>query len=328
MTGGGPQVAPTGSPHVSVLVSTYQRAHLLPALVAALEAQVDAPGLEVVVVDNGSTDATPEVLASLASGTPLDLRVVTLDRNRGPAGGRNAALAAARGRVVAFTDDDCLPSPSWLAAGLAALGRPGVCCVVGQVQPPDGELPGPFSRVLRVEDARYFQTANVLYRTEDVRAVGGFDPSFRDAAGEDTDLGLRVVAHTGGRAVYAPDALVHHPVSPSDWRASVRTAARWADLALVVRRHHDAVRPLLHRGVFWKPTHPHTLLALASLCAAPVWPVAAVGTLPWVDLRLRRRPLSGSRKERLRTLPAAFLVDATEVVTMLRGSVRHRTLLL
>lgn len=314
------------TPTVSVVVATYQRSRLLPRLLAALEAQQDAPPFEVVVVDNGSTDDTPRQLAALAETSPLELRRFRLDRNRGPAPARNLGVAQARGEFLAFTDDDCVPTPGWLAGGVAAL-QDGATVAVGRTGPPDHQPRGPFSRQLVVEDTRFFQTANVFYRRAQVDQVGGFDPAFRNAAGEDTDLGLRVLEHVGGATAFVSDAVVHHDVTTSDWRTAVRTAARWADLPLVFHRHPDA-RYLLHRRVFWKATHPETVLALVALAVACRWRPAAIGLLPWVDLRLRRRPVSARRRERLATLPGVLLVDATEVVSMLRGAVRHRVLVL
>ncbi len=316
---------PDQFPAVSVVVATYGRPVLLPRLVAALEAQVIAAPFEVVLVDDASPDRTPAVLADLAEHTTLDLHVVRRDINGGPAAARNDGIAAARAPLVAFTDDDCVPTPGWLAAGVNAMGAQRRV-VVGRTEPDPTAEEGPFSRTLRMHDATFMQTANVLYRRADLEAVGGFDEVLR--TGEDTDLGMRVAA-TGAPVVFAPDALVHHDVSPSDWRAAVRQATRWIDLPAVARRH-PAARRLLHRGLFWKPHHPVTLLALAGVVAALVlrrgWPLLAL--LPWVRHRVVEQPLTADRGEVLRLLPATFAVDATEVATMVRGSVRHRHLLL
>src|SRR4051812_33307560 len=102
-------------PDISVAVSTYGRARALPNLVRALERQtLPRERFEVVIADNGSTDDTPDVLEALRAQTTIDIRIVRVEQNRGPARGRNAAWRAARAPVVAFTDDDCLPQPAWL----------------------------------------------------------------------------------------------------------------------------------------------------------------------------------------------------------------------
>jgi GT2 family glycosyltransferase len=108
---------------------------------------------------------------------------------------------------------------------------------------------------LSAHDARFFATANCFYRRRALEQTDGFDERFRRAAGEDTDLGLRALA-LGGRAAYAADALVHHDVRPSEWRAAANEAWRkWIDLALVVRKHPEIRGTLLYRRVFWKRSH-------------------------------------------------------------------------
>ncbi len=307
------------APRVTVAVSTYGRAALLPRLFAALEAQAPA-AFEVVVLDDASPDDTWETLHALAAASPLDVRLLRHETNRGPAAGRNAAWRAARADVVAFTDDDCVPQPGWLAAGLAALGD-ARRVVVGRTVPNPEQAAnhGPFSRTLRVEDARFFQTANVFYRRADLAAAGGFDERFTKAGGEDTDLGLRVVAN-GAEAVFAPDAEVWHDVRPSDFRAACREAGKWVDLPLVVRRHPAVRRTLAYKRVFWKRSHATLLLVVlgvALVAAVPKVPVGALLAVPWVRQRWGTAPL-----------PQAFVVDLLEVGALVGGSLRHRTVFL
>ena len=98
------------------------------------------------------------------------------------------------------------------------------------------------------------------------------------------------------------------------------SARRWTDLPLVLRRHPE-MRAATYHGLFWKRTHPPVLLALAGLVLAPLRPIAALLLVPW----LLQRHRSGSP---VRTLPGTFLVDVAEVVGCVRGSIRHRSLLL
>lgn len=316
-------------PAASVVVATYERAALLPRLFAALEAQTLAlDRFELVVVDDASGDRTPQVLAGLAARSRLACTVLRAARNGGPAAARNLGWRAARGEVVAFTDDDCVPAPGWLAAGLDALGA-GAALVVGRTIPDPAQRDrlGAFSRTLYVEDARFMQTCNVFYQRATLAHVGGFDERLR--TGEDTDLGLRVTA-AAGPAAFAADALVLHDVRSGGWRDGVRTAWSWVDLPGVVKRHPGLRRTHLHRRVFWKPTHPPTLLALGGLVGAaatrrPRWLALA---LPWLRLRTVVVPPVPGRLRRLLVLPGVYAVDLAEVATMARGSARHRTLML
>src|SRR5438445_4508090 len=137
-------------PRLAVVVATFNRAGFLPDLVAALEAQtLDPTAFEVVIADNGSVDDTPEVLARLTAGTSMRLRAIRIDVNRGPAPARNAAAAHSRAPLLVFTDDDCLPTPGWLAAVERSFAA-GADVVQGSTRPgPEGAShPGPWARTI------------------------------------------------------------------------------------------------------------------------------------------------------------------------------------
>ena len=129
---------------VSVVIPTYERAARLPGLVAALEAQsLPLRDFDVIVSDDGSRDDTQAVLADLAARTRLALHVVNNPTNRGPGRARNLAWRSSEAPIIAFTDDDCLPDPGWLEAGLARLENTSVGIVQGRTLPdPSAALGG------------------------------------------------------------------------------------------------------------------------------------------------------------------------------------------
>ena len=318
-----------GSVEVAVVVATRNRAGRLARLVAALEAQSLArERFEVVIVDDASTDATPSILEELGFHSDLQLQVLRRPVHAGAAAARNAGWRAARAPLIAFTDDDCVPVPGWLAAGVAACA--GADVVAGRTAPPPDQADLaklPFSLVLDVTTTQFLETANVFYRRADLVGVGGFDERFRHASGEDTDLGLRVTA-LGRTVAFEPTALVHHDIRTRRAAQAVREAFRWIDLPLVVRGRPWARRRLLHRWVFWKPAHPRTVALLVGLMASSRWRPALLLALPWIDHRLRSDPVSTDPRRRVVLLPAALAVDTAEVVAMVRGSARHHTLVL
>lgn len=316
---------------VAVCVSTHNRSQLLPRLVEALIAQTIGPdALEVVIVDNGSSDDTWATLQELAADAPFALTVLRNQPGLGPAAGRNRAWRAARAPVIAFTDDDCVPTPQWLAAGLAVMERPGrrVAAGVVRAHPDQLESYRPFYYVPLVDStvAFWFATANAFFARADLETVGGFDEKFRRVAAEDTELAWRII-ETGSEPVFVETAVVYHDVRPSTVWQTIRAQSAWADIPAVFRRRPAARRALLYGGIFWKPTHPHLLLLVAASAAvarsrrSPLVLLA----VPWLHDWLCVTPRSPDRVLRTAALPGQFLVDVAEIAAMLRGSLRHRT---
>src|SRR5437588_5369687 len=111
---------------VSVVIPTYKRPHLLENCLQALSLQDIAPtDFEAIVVDDAASDATRQQVErwrERLDACGYSLRYLAVSGAHGPAAARNCGWRAARGEIIAFTDDDCLPSPAWLRAGLAAFG--------------------------------------------------------------------------------------------------------------------------------------------------------------------------------------------------------------
>ncbi len=206
-------------PRVTVVVPVLNGERTIGACLEALENQIDAPAREVIVVDNGSTDRTREIVAE------YDVRLLSCE-TRGAAAARNRGLLFARGAVVAFTDADCRPAPRWLATGVETLeDHPSVAIVAGEITgtEPVNAIQGWMNR-RRILDPRpplrhpflpFVQTANAFFRRDDLLRVGGFDEALR--AGEDCDLSWRVQEVTGGAVTFRSEAHVEH-----DHRTSIR----------------------------------------------------------------------------------------------------------
>ncbi|HMJ77203.1 MAG TPA: glycosyltransferase [Iamia sp.] len=329
--------APVEAPRATVVVATRNRAHLLPRLVAALEAQEGAPPFEVVVVDDASTDATPSVLASLVSSCALDLRVERQDVRGGQSAGRDRGWRTARGDLVLFTDDDCVPRPGWVAGLVTALDE--VDLVQGRTVPAPDQAghDGPFSRTLEVTEANgTYATCNMGYRRSWLDKVDGFDVRYRHLAGEDTDLALRC-RELGATFAFTDDAVVEHDVRPSSFVAALKGTWRWQTLPTTLRRH-PGLESAFHGRYVWReshvPTAPAVLGAVAGLGLALRHrpglgvAVAAMAGLPYASYRLRRAPVTLAKPRRLVLLPATFVVDGAEVLVLLAGSARARRLLL
>lgn len=311
-------------PRVSVAVSTYQRAAMLARLFEGLSRQtIPTEEFEVVIVDNGSAPETAEMIRKLAPSSGLKLHALRIETNRGPTPARNLAWLEARAPLIAFTDDDCAPAPGWLEHGLRAM-LANDAVIVGRTMP-DPDLPiGPFSRTIRVNDVNWLPTCNVFYRRDDLEAVGGFDETFLEPGGEDTDLAFRVRNERGRDFAFAHEALVYHDVRPSRFVDAAKESFRWTGAPRFFRLHPDG-RSRLHRGLFWKPSHPKVILAAVGLALAVLDRRALLLTLPWLYYRTRVRKPQGPRRRMPAALPGTFVVDLFETIAMIRGSIRHRT---
>jgi GT2 family glycosyltransferase len=186
---------------------------------------------------------------------------------------------------------------------------------------------GAFARVLRVSEPRFYETANVFYRRADLEDAGGFDEAL--STGEDTDLALRVRARGDG-VLFAEDALVYHDIRPSQFVAAARETLRWTDLPRVIRLHPDMRRQLLYGRYFWKASHPRAMAAAfgIALAAARRRPAPLLLVLPWLHFRVSSVPLCPGRRRRWLVLPGGLAIDLIEVGVMIRGSLRHRVLVL
>lgn len=203
---------------LSVVVPTYNRAEVLRVCLASLAAQTyPRDRFEVLVVDDGSTDDTPEVVRSFEVHLPV--RYLRQAANRGRAAARNRGIQQARGDVVVFVDSDVFPVPGFLAAHAEiharsdrAVGR-GPLLLTHHLDDPFGRPP-----LLPDPSPAFLDTANASVRREHLLAVGGFDEGFRHYGWEDADLGIRL-RKAGLRRVFSRRALAYHyqpPTTPED----------------------------------------------------------------------------------------------------------------
>ena len=197
-------------PRVSVVLCTCDGAATLSDCLDGL-AQLDYPDYEVIVVDDGSTDASAEI----ARRFPVQL---ICTENRGLSSARNTGLRLATGEIVAYIDDDARPDPHWLMY-LAATFRDSAHPGAGgpNVPPPGGGVVaesvarapgGPIHVLISDRQAEHVPGCNMAFRVEALRALEGFDERFR-VAGDDVDICWRM-QDAGGTLGFSPAAMVWH----------------------------------------------------------------------------------------------------------------------
>jgi len=310
---------------ISVVVPTYRRAQSLPALIDAFEAQtLSKNDFELIVADDASPDETAAVLDGLARGAHIDLRIVRNATNGGPASARNLGWRAAEAPVVAFTDDDCLPSPQWLEAGLAASARSSAGIVQGRTLPDPGTREDAWAKTLRIERfSNLYESCNMFYTREILETVGGFDESIRVPFGEDTALGWEA-RRRGARTAFAPDAIVYHSVTHPGARYWWKYAMMHRNFPMLVRRFPEMRKDLLWLRLFMWRDRAVFDAALAGIAGGIVWTPAFALVLPYLYLRLPRR----LRRDEIKAALSKTAMDPAILAGLLVGSVRERTLVL
>lgn len=319
---------PDVSPAVTVVVATRDRATRLAGLLGSLRAQtLSRERFEVVVVDDGSCDATPGLLARERVRGGLDLRVMRRAEAAGPAVARDAGWRVARAPVIAFTDDDCEAEPRWLETLLAALEQNPKAILQGRTEPIPREAAdiGLRTRTLRISAlGPYYQTCNMAYPREWLERLGGFDLSYPTPGGEDTDLAWRAL-ELGAGIVFAADACVYHAVTKFGLLDWLRFPLRWTDAMQVFARHPGLRRQVCVRGVLWKRSHGLLLQALVAVLCALRFPPALLLALPYARHLVGRCRATGASAG-LAPLCAAH--DAVETYAALRGAARYRVFII
>ena len=298
------------SPKVSVIISTYNRAALLPRAVDSVLAQTYGD-FELLIVDDCSTDDTPQVIAGFADP---HVRALRHDANRGQPAARNTGIREARGEYLAFLDDDDEFTPSSLADRVAALeSAPSeVALVYGwreYVDDATGETrPG---RRLALEGSEAFEYAlmalnlapasALLVRMAAAREVGGFDE--RLTAGEDSYLICNIAAKY--RIAALPHVVVRYHENHGGARMTDLTdAQRWS-----VDRHFALHLERFAEELAERPKVRASVLRLRSVYAMEHRRVR--DSLRWSAAAFRARPLTLTNIRHALRLAKVFIFYAT-----------------
>lgn len=237
------------APVASVIVPVYNGAASIAECVASLLAlRFPRERLDIVVVDNASTDRTAELLR----GFGAEIRVL-FEPTRGAAAARNHGIRAARGGLVAFTDADAAVDAGWLAALLPPLSDPAIGVVGGPVlarRPCNrierfGETIHDQRAAIEESDPPYVDTVNWASRREVLLEVGLFDETLLRS--QDVDLAWRIHA-AGYRFVYAPDAKLFHRNERTPWGLFHEGWVHGFHIGRVRERHRTLLERRSRRG--------------------------------------------------------------------------------
>lgn len=275
---------------ISVIICTYNRAGRLGATLASLGGQETYPGLkwEILVVDNNSTDATREVVDAFRAGSGLNVRYV-FEPRQGKSFALNAGIHEAQGDVLAFTDDDVDFDPQWMLSLRSALADAGCVAAAGKIVPVwsnpvpswfelDGQQAvGHFDIGEEPRETNYAHGANAAYLRKAFEKYGGFradlGPDGSSAAGyEDDEFGRRLTRN-GEKIIYAPRAVVYHPVEPHKLAKSY------------FRKWHYQIG----RSMMWARIWPEETILYAGIPRYLFRALAENGLLCWVTFDEKKR---------------------------------------
>ena len=198
-------------PAVSVVVCAYNAARTLRECLSSLM-RIDYPDYEVILVDDGSNDATTQIAAEFPQVKYIR------QTNHGLSYARNVGATHSLGEIVAYTDADCVVDEDWLRCLVQAMADQQVPAIGGPNITPRSDgwsarcvaaSPGNPSHVMFDDRlAEHIPGCNMAFRRDSILDLGGFDPQFR-VAGDDVDFCWRLLDH-GGAIGYAPGAFVWH----------------------------------------------------------------------------------------------------------------------
>ncbi len=265
---------------VSIIIPTFNGSLRIGNCLDALLPQAIEVDAEIIVVDDGSSDNTCDVVRRYAS-----VRLIS-QVNSGPAAARNRGVLEAKGRIVLFTDDDCVPTTGWLSAMLKPFEDPTVIGVKGAYRTRQKALVARFVQVdyedryrlmADLPEIDFVDTYSAAFRRDRFLELNGYDATFPVACAEDIELSYRM-SERGWKMVFDPTAIVYH-THPARLGAYLRKKYKFAFWRMLALRKNPKKT--------LKDSHTPQIMKM-QLLFAPVLLIAAL-----LDVVVRPRvPLS------------------------------------
>jgi len=202
----------------SIIIPTFNGSKRIGRCLEALLSQTAEQNVEIIVVNDGSTDNTSDVVSRYSG-----IRLIS-QANAGPAAARNRGAQEAKGEILLFTDDDCVPTPDWLCAMLAPFEDAQVVGAKGVYRTHQKRMAARFVQIeyedryhlmAGLDSIDFVDTYSAAFRRERFMEMSGYDTSFLVAA-EDIDLSYRMSAR-GWKMKFIPSAIVYHTHPDTFW---------------------------------------------------------------------------------------------------------------
>jgi glycosyltransferase involved in cell wall biosynthesis len=287
---------------ISIVVPTFNSAKVLGTCLESLTNQtVGQEKYEVIVVDDGSTDGTKDVVAKY----PV---TYIYQQNSGPAVARNNGVRQAEGEIILFTDADCEPQSNWIEEMVKPLRDPQVVGVKGIYKTRQKELIArlvqieyehKYERMKKFKNIDFIDTYSAAYRKDIFTKYGGFDERYPKASVEDQEFSFRL-SRDGYKMVFNPEAVVYHKHSARlmDYLRKKYKIAFWK--AFLLKRHPMKVKTDTHTPQSLKIQmllSLGTVLGLAGPLYSPLYYISGLSLIsfllsciPFFFFALKRDP--------------------------------------
>jgi GT2 family glycosyltransferase len=291
---------------ISIIIPTFNGSSRIGNCLDALLPQIAGLDAEILVVDDGSTDDTHNVVARYSG-----VRLLS-QKNAGPAAARNRGALEAKGAIILFTDDDCVPTSDWLAAMIKPFDDPEVVGVKGVYRTRQKAIAARFVQIeyedryrlmAGLRDIDFIDTYSAGFRRNRFLEMNGYDNSFPVACAEDIELSYRM-SERGWKMKFVPTAIVYHthPDTLSRYLKKKYKFAFWRMLAL--RKNPNKVLKDSHTPQIMKLQLLFAPGLLAAICCdlaiRPRVPVSLivcavflVSTLPFTWRAIPKDPMIG-----------------------------------
>lgn len=328
---------------VSIVIPTYQRPQLLGRCLDALQRQIFPEGIfEIIVVTDGPDFGTVHAIHSRDDW--FMYRVYNTDQKKGPAAARNFGWQMASGKLVLFTDDDCIPGPYWVRSYWLAynicIQQGNTCRPVdrplafrGPVSVPCPERPTDYERNTAGLATAAFVTANCACSRLALEMVGGFDETFAMAWREDSDLEFKLIRNAIP-ILHVSTAHVIHPVRKATWGVSLKEQKKSMYNALLYKKDPALFRKKIYSRPYWN-YYAILYCFLAAIIATlfGYWPLALMAGGAWLLLTgafiiKRLRGASRSFSHVTEMIFTSLLIPFLSIYWTLYGSIRFKTFFL
>lgn len=320
---------------VSIIIPTFNRQKTLIRTLDSLFAQTfPQENFEIIIVNDGSTDDTEKTILDIKRNHP-NISYIR-QSNKGIAAARNKGIISSKGEIIGFTDDDCIVDSFWIQNAVKSLNNTTFCGVQGKTLPESTivrkKMLFHYAHSVKYtgkENYKSYQTCNIFYRKKYLIEISCFDEQLKYAS--DDDIALRLM-RKGYKIHFDENILVYHEVRYQNLLTYIyKKLVRDESLPLYYKKNPEHKNQIFLK-IFAKKTHVYPIFAIGTVLmyilnyeiSIPLFVTicAFLASRVFFDRNYRMMPM------RLLLFWRYFLLDFASVYYVVRGSIKHRYLLI